>query len=422
MSARKTKTRTAREQLAAAGTRHLYVDSGDVDAIDALLSETGPTGLDGNTVNQPLLGKELAGLLDEPLLDELERERNDAPRTPAAIWSHGRLCAALGRRLRERLRRAPHWDLSLQVHMATVSRRRRMIEAGRALAAELPGVLVKIPFHPAHPQTLLAARDLAREGIGVNVTSTFSARQVVAVALLTGAARTNVFLGRLNSGLSATLLGEATAARAQAHLGRLRSLPDVPTELICASLHEWTALVELAGCDAFTAGPRVLRALAHELGENPRELGCDADALAGRVEVDPAARALAGPERIAQLTRVDEEWIDFLVDYRQSREYASLHDGDLLRRRLEEGGLGDLFHWPTEEEDRVLRGEKLPDLENPATAGIALDTLFSLHANADFAAHQVEIDAEVRMRLDDRNGRRRIRPSRASPGARDRRY
>ncbi len=46
----------------------------------------------------------------------------------------------------------------------------------------VPSALVKVPFAPHAPAMLLVARDLERDGIPVNLTSTFSARQAVAAA------------------------------------------------------------------------------------------------------------------------------------------------------------------------------------------------------------------------------------------------
>jgi transaldolase len=103
------------------------------------------------------------------------------------------------------------------------------------------------------------ARDLEREGIPVNFTSTFSARQVVAAALPCDVSRTNIFLGRLDQGLEACLLGAQVSLEAQRALRRLRHTLGVKTLLIVASIRNWDTFVQTAGCDVYTAPVNVLR-------------------------------------------------------------------------------------------------------------------------------------------------------------------
>jgi transaldolase/fructose-6-phosphate aldolase-like protein len=51
---------------------------------------------------------------------------------------------------------------------------------GRWLNQAVPDAFVKVPFTPDNPHCILIARDLENQGIAVNFTTTFSARQVVA--------------------------------------------------------------------------------------------------------------------------------------------------------------------------------------------------------------------------------------------------
>ena len=81
------------------------------------------------------------------------------------------------------------WEVGLQLHMGALSDLATAKALGRALRAIIPSCFVKVPFRPHEPQSLLIARDLEAEGIPVNFTSTFSARQVVAAALSRGQAQ-----------------------------------------------------------------------------------------------------------------------------------------------------------------------------------------------------------------------------------------
>jgi transaldolase len=78
--------------------------------------------------------------------------------------------------------------------------------------------------------------------------------------------------------------------------------------------------------------------------------------------------------------------------------WRTLNDGDLLARRFDDAGFGDVFHAPSAAEWDVLRRGNLPDLEAPLTRRLALDTLYSLLADADFEHHQREIDRKIAAR------------------------
>src|SRR5262249_46165045 len=100
------------------------------------------------------------------------------------------------------------WEISLQLHMGLVGRPESSKRAAAMLRAMAPTAFIKVPFAPYAPDCLLVARDLENRGIPVNFTSTFSARQALAAAVLANVTRTNIFMGRLNQGLHAKLLGE----------------------------------------------------------------------------------------------------------------------------------------------------------------------------------------------------------------------
>ena len=133
----------------------------------------------------------------------------------------------------------------------------------------VPSGVVKVPFTPHAPHCFLIARDLEREGIPVNFTSTFSARQAVAAGLLSNVTLTNIFMGRLNQGMKAALLGEHVDLAAQRALLRLRREAGIKTLLIVASVRDWQTFTRVAGCDVFTAPLRRDPRLPHADRECP---------------------------------------------------------------------------------------------------------------------------------------------------------
>jgi hypothetical protein len=212
--------------------------------------------------------------------------------------------------------------------------------------------------------------------------------------------RTNIFLGRIDQGLAAERLGDHVALETQRALRRLRREDFVQTELIVASVREWNTLIHLAGCDVFTAPCAVLRALLEQ-----REVGAEAIAsqlgasYEDRLGIGAEALAALGPQGAARLYRIEPELIQFLRELREHPEDTAWHDGDALYKRFDAAGMGDLFHAPTADERGELRQSKLPRLDGELIGRVALDTHFSLLANADFAIAQEQIDAAIAERV-----------------------
>jgi transaldolase len=131
-----------------------------------------------------------------------------------------------------------------------------MIAEGRALAALHRHVVVKVPFSQAG---LAATRELASEGIRVNMTLVFSAAQAL-LAAEAGATYVSCFMGRLDDIAvdAGAVLEEIVDA-----LG-----PEHEAQVLAASLRHPMHAVTAArlGCEVATAPGKVLRAmLAHPL-------------------------------------------------------------------------------------------------------------------------------------------------------------
>lgn len=389
--------------LGRAGTSHVYLDTADVEELRAVAvaDDRALSEIDGNTVNQPLVRRVLPGYASgravRACADTLRGRQSGLADVELAACLYTAVCGWIGGDVVRRVGGDRRWDVSLQLHMGVVDTAPALAtRLGHCLRAIVPSCLVKVPFRPQVPHTLLIARDLQRAGIPVNFTSTFSTRQAVAGGLLANVARTNIFMGRLNQGLQADLLGEHVVLEAQRAIQRLRRSGRLATQLIVASMRDWQTFVRVAGCDAFTAPANVLREFLRQPDVTP-------DALASRLATSYADEMrVAGPvgetlgaERLARLWRLEREFVDFLLDYGTSTEYRNLTDGEALRRRFEAEGFGDFFYAPTAAEWSELRRNKLPDVHAPLTSRLALDTLYSLLADADFEKEQELIDAEI---------------------------
>jgi transaldolase len=385
------------------GTAHLYADTADSEELRRLLA-VGAAGIlgeiDGNTVNQPLARKVLARYLADGRIATcaatLRREWSTSSDAALLPYLYTVVSGWIGNDLVNAFAAGRPWEVSLQLHMVASSDPLTARALARALRTMVPSSLVKVPFRPHEPQSLLIARDLEAEGIPVNWTSTFSARQVVAAALLANVTRTNVFMGRLNQGFLATLLGEHVTLEAQRALRRLRRDRGVKSQLIVASIREWHTLVHLAGCDVFTAPCDVWRGFLSQADVPP-------EAIVSRLETsyedhlglaEDAVEAV-GLHRIGRLWQVEPEFVQFLVDYGSTAEYRGLRDGERLRRRFEDAGFGDFFHAPDPREWQIVRRGKLPDLTAPLVTRLAVDTYMSLLADGDSVSQQDAMDADL---------------------------
>lgn len=389
--------------LRRAGTSHVYADTASPLELEEVLARVDGrviAEVDGNTVNQPLVRRVLEQILDDAHPTEwaetLVRHEPDLSAVGAMPFLYAVVCGRIAKGMIAAFGGGRRWEVSLQLHMSLSDRPDEARHVGRLLHRMAPGILVKVPFTPHEPACFLVARDLEREGIPVNFTSTFSARQVVVAALLADVTRTNVFMGRLDGGLGAKHLGEHVTLAAQRALRTLRARAGVRTLLIVASMRDWQSFVRTAGCDVYTAPCSVLDAFLGQTEVLPGDIQSQLEtSYEERLEVGAPVTA----DRLARLWDVEPELVRFLLDYRGSAEFQALQDGEQLARRFEAAGFSDFFHAPTAGEWEELRASKLPDLEAPLAERLALDTHFSLRADADFERAQESIDRLLAARV-----------------------
>jgi transaldolase len=390
-----------------AGTRHIFGDTADTTELGALLTTPSDAILreiDGNTANQPLVHKVLRRYLkgDAPAAwaRRLRDLQPDLSRDERNAVIYAIVCGRIGTDATHAFGAGRAWQVSLQLHMTLGRDAEAAKRVGRCLQRMVPSGIVKIPFTPHYPQCFLIARDLEREGIPVNFTSTFSARQTVAAALLADVTLTNIFMGRINQGMKAALLGEHVDLEAQRALRRLRDDVGVKTLLIVASVREWQTFVRVAGCDAFTAPLDAIRAFLTQTEIAPEAVRSQLDtSYADRLGIANDVLQALGAPRIARLYDVESDLVRFLTEYRATAEYQALRDGEALYKRCDQAGFGDLFYAPTAAEWQELRQNKLPQIGSALSTRLPLDTLYTLLADADFEKFQEEMDALIDERV-----------------------
>lgn len=392
--------------LRRAGTRHVLADSADTGEIRALVAvgDAHWEEVDGSTANQPLVRKVFDRYLEKCDVTAWAHALRAAdPALDASgllAYVYARLCLNTAQDVVAEFAAGRPWAASVQLHMGLTRTPDLGVRIGHAIRAVAPTAVVKIPLTPHRPECFFMARDLERTGVPVNFTSTFSARQAVAAAVLGNVTLTNIFMGRINQGLGATLLGEHVDLAAQRALRGLRRDHGAKTLLIVASVRDWQTFVHTAGCDVFTAPCTAIAEFLTQQEFAPEQITSRVDdSLHDRMAIDSSVEAALGTRRIARLYEVEPEFVEFLVALRDSPEYATMRDGDALVRRFESAGFGDFFYVPSAAEWTEFRRNKLPDVHGTLVQRIALDTLYTLLADADFEKYQEEMDAVLSARI-----------------------
>jgi transaldolase len=392
------------------GTTHFYTDTADREELrDLLVAEENDQDIflyeevDGNTTNQPLVVKVLDRFLGQDSADNvatwikrLQKEKPELSVEEATVLIYSIINGRLGLDVIDYYSAGRIWQISLELHTALARAPLASKRVGRWLNQAVPHAFVKVPFTPDNPHCLLIARDLENAGIAVNFTTTFSARQVVAAALLANPHRTNVFLGRLSQGLGSELLGEQVVLETQRQVTRLREKFGIRTLNMLASVRRWQTMVLTAGCDVYTVPYPVLKAFFTQTEIGAQQIqNCLKANYADRLAISDKVLEKVGLAKIQQLYQVEPEFLEFLIELRGSADYASM-DGEDLFKRFDEAGFGDFFYSPSRSEWRELRKGKLPDLDSALTRTLPLDTLYSLLAVGDFINFQDRMDEMIR--------------------------
>lgn len=251
--------------------------------------------------------------------------------------------------------------------------------------------IVKIPLTPEGYCAVARAR---AEGIPINYTLGFSARQNYLAALLSKPNYVNIFLGRLNAVVADNKLGdgkfvgEKVTLASQAAVRELRAADDtIPTHQIAASMRNAGQMVALAGVDVFTIPPKAVEEF-YAQGHSP-------DDITSQLETDYQVSLNADSDRaeIERLWTVDDNFKRFAQEL-AARGGANL-TGDDLRQADKDHGTR-LFTGFTPEEQEAIRAKgKIPETAR-WQGRAALDDLMTESALQSFIVDQNAFDARIR--------------------------
>ncbi|KPJ62176.1 hypothetical protein AMK68_05235 [candidate division KD3-62 bacterium DG_56] len=376
--------------VAGTGSR-LWLDTGDLAAARNLWSAE----LSALTTNNTLVNKVVqTGALDHDLLSAARELRDRVP-----SLSENDVVLELSFIANARVSLKLVEDLGAQVSVELHPSVGDDIEGTMLFARRYHALcperfVIKVPLTP---DGFLATRRLSRQGIPVNYTIGFSARQNYLATYFSRPRYVNVFLGRLNSVIADNGLGDGINVGEKATLASQRAVLEArsaesthPTMQIAASIRNGQQVADLAGVDVLTIPP--------EAAQQYLELDVDLDSIRSRVNEDPEVRF--ADDKSAEEVGASVLWEVGPGIREVTSALSSVRTDDWrgaeLVQFVEDHGVRDLFyHWQPEEIAEIWAQGKIPELARWQSK-VALDTLMSMAALQSFAADQQALDDRLR--------------------------
>jgi transaldolase len=371
----------------------LWLDTGDIDAAKGLWTRE----FVALTTNNTLLNKEVQkGLYDELVPDSAALLRGADPQL-----EDGALVMEIAFMLNAvhglKLVRTFDADVSVELHTAVANDVEASWHYGKRFHAISPDrFIVKVPLTPAG---VLAARRLRQDGIRVNFTLGFAARQNLLIAQIAQPAWVNVFMGRINAFIADHKLGDGLNAGEKATLSSQRAMrrlqrSGADVKQIGASLRSGQQIFDLLGLDVFTMPTAAAKEF---LQKNP-----PVEQVKDRTKEDPVVAFAPGVDAAAE--RLESFWAIGEPFEKAVAKLAATDAGKLtpadLQTFLADHGQGDLFPtFTADEQARLGKEGKIPvyaswkDRVRKGTA--SWDGILTAAALASFAQDQHALDERI---------------------------
>lgn len=373
----------------------LWLDTGDIAAASKLWCRE----FDALTTNNTLLNKEVQKGIYDTFVPVAARAIRGADASIGERDLVLELAFCLNARHGLQLVQTFGAKVSVELHTDLADDLEASVAYGRRYAAICPEhFIVKVPLTAAG---IIAARRLSDDGIPVNFTLGFSARQNLLIARLAKPEWCNVFMGRINAFLadsgygSGENAGERATAASQKVCRDLRAAGKSPTKQIGASMRSYEQVPALAGLDVYTMPLPVAEGWLAHGGDIGR--GVDDDFPVTWSDGSDAKRD--GLEVFWEVTPGERAAIEAVA----AVDVARL-DADGLRAMLAERGCANFF--PTmhaDESKRISAEGKIPRnaswLADVRSGRLAWDTLLTLAGLASFSGDQEALDNRIRAQL-----------------------
>jgi transaldolase len=371
----------------------LWLDTGDIEAAQALWTQN----FVALTTNNTLLNNEVQKGIYDTLVPSTAKLLQDKGISGDHIVQE--IAFVLNAVHGLKLVRTFDADVSVELHTAISNDAEASYQYGKRFHAICPDrFIVKVPLTPAG---LLAARRLSDDGIRLNFTLGFSARQNLLIAALAKPTWVNVFMGRIGAFIADNMLGNGKNSGEKATLASQRTLrklhesggPDV--RQIGASIRNGAQVNDLLGLDVFTIPTGAAKGFL-DLNPDPATIvdksSNDPDVTFGE-GIDAAAEGL---NCFWEITAAFEKAVAAVAALDANSSSAN----DVLAT-LKDHGAGDLFPQFTADEAAKIDAEgKIPvysSWRDRVHAGTSSwDGTLTAAALASFTKDQTALDARIR--------------------------
>lgn len=361
----------------------IWLDTGDLEAARKVWSSE----VEALTTNNTLVNQVVqTGKMDSLIPEAAKRIRAACPNISdkdlvieIAFLINARLALTLVQELGARVSVELHPDVGFDV-TRTIAYARRYYEINPDF------FYIKVPLTP---DGFISVRQLSDEGIPVNFTLGFSARQNYLAARFSRPRFVNVFLGRLNQVVEENNLGkpenigEKVGIASYEEIKYLRESARVPTQQIAASMRSGKQVAMLAGVDVLTIPPKAAAEYL-ELEIAKDDIRCWRSA---ELEVDLQAEK----DRVASLWQVDERFIAFVDDVISQAD--QMKTGYDLVELSDKHGVNLFKRWTNEERLKIREKGKIPIVS--AWPDAPIDDLMSMSALESFTKDQMELDSRI---------------------------
>ncbi len=368
----------------------LWIDTGDLE----LARSVWRTELTALTTNNTLANQVVqSGVMDDVIkstIEKLEDSADGLSREELILEIGFVINCHIALRLVEAFR----VKVSVELHPSLARDINRTLRYARRYYNVCPEFfIVKIPLTP---EGYLSVRRLGREGIPINFTLGFSARQNYLAARLSNPDYVNVFLGRLNqvvvdNGLgNGGMVGEKVTRATQRALREvIAHNPSVKSRLIGASIRNGDQVAALAGLDVLTIPPKAMQEFI-DSARQPEE-------VVSQVDQDPEPGVDQDQMWGAKFHALWEVPDSFRTAIDQLMKASNLDEmtGEELASFLDGYG-ANLFHpFSQPELDKMYAHGKIPKVSDwPET--VSLDDLMTQSALMSFRKDQDALDARIK--------------------------
>lgn len=382
---RNLKTEPFWESLRDTGTE-LWLDTGDIDEAEAIW--TGQ--MSALTTNNTLLNAEIQKGIYDGFIKKAGQVLDNLSLDEKVVEIAFMLNARHGLRLAKKFQA----KVSVELHTDTAHDLEGILQYGQRYHAINPDqFIIKVPYTPTG---LIGAKKLKEQGIPVNFTLEFSARQNALVAAIVKPDYLNVFLGRINGYVLNNELGDGQYAGEKATIESQKVVHELTrnnklqTKQIAASLRSAKQLDYLSGIDVFTMPTKVA---AEGIETLP-------GTFKSRVNENYEVKIR---EEFANDSKIEKTWIvsDKEKDLADHFLKNPPRDAAEVTATTRDYGCADMFPEWTEEEFMLLKADgKIPVhkkwMEKIKKGVVAPDTLLNIAGLLTFTKDQEALDNRIR--------------------------